>query len=68
MATKRKDGRTVNCGLVSTPEYRDWVNRFAEHGGEDKSVLIGRALRALAASEGFEPPPNRVPRRSRPAR
>lgn len=55
--------KTVNCGLVGVPEYRDWLHRFAESEHQSGSDLVEAALRAYARSKRFEAPPRRAPLR-----
>ena len=45
--------------LRGTPEYRDWLNGFAEHSRMPVSVLLDRALARLAKEEVYRDPPKR---------
>lgn len=46
---------TIRC----KPQYRDWVNRFAERLGLDVAELVDDSLLKRAREEGFEMPPPR---------
>ena len=55
--------RALRADVVSmrgTPEWRQWLNRLAEHCRNTPSATIDRALAELARREGFEGPPPRL--------
>ena len=64
MAKKRgKPGpskpKQMVVGLRGSPEWKDWLDRFADHCRLNKVDVIDLALVDYAAKMGFEPPPRR---------
>ena len=43
----------------ATDAWKAWIRRYATHRRSGIPEVIEAALRALAESEGFEPPPRR---------
>ena len=51
---------TLRYAIVTTPEYRTWMESFMEHLGESEVSDVYRdAVRHYAASRGFRLPPSR---------
>lgn len=52
--------RQMILSVRGTPEWRDWLNRLAEHNRVKTADAIDHALVAWARATGFiEPPPKR---------
>ena len=64
---KKKPGRPrglgpprVNVvGLKGTPEWKTWLDEFAQFCGLSLSDTIGQSLIGYAKERGFRPPPKR---------
>lgn len=51
---------TLRYAVVTTPEYRAWMEDFMEMLGEPEvSDVIRESIRRYAESAGFRPPPKR---------
>lgn len=64
MAKKRKassgrPAREMAVGIRATPEWKDWLDRFAANKRTTIVDLIDWALEEFARTSGFEPPPKR---------
>jgi hypothetical protein len=46
--------------IKGTPEWREWLDRFAESQGTTPTDLIDRIITREARRTKFEPPPSRV--------
>lgn len=51
--------REALIAMKCRPEYKDWVQRFADQNRVTPSQLLDIALVRLAAEQGFEAPPKR---------
>lgn len=51
--------RSAATNIRSTPEWREWLQEFAEHKRKDLVDLIDEALLAYARQEQFKIPPKR---------
>lgn len=51
--------REMAVGIRSTPEWKAWLDRFAESKRTTIVDLIDWSLEEFARSSGFEPPPKR---------
>lgn len=51
--------RSSATNIRSTPEWREWLQRFAERERKDLVDLIDEALLVLARERQFEIPPKR---------
>ena len=63
---KRKPGRPrvstpreLSVTLKSVPEWKTWLNAFADYCGLSVSDTIGQALVHYAELQRFRPPPKR---------
>jgi hypothetical protein len=63
---KRKVGRPKGGGpkgnvvaLKGTPEWKAWLDAFAEHSRLSLAGVIDLALERLSDEKGFRPPPKR---------
>jgi hypothetical protein len=63
---KRKPGRPkVNAKrepvvvLKGVPDFKTWLDAFAEHCGLSLADTLGQSLIAYAEQRGFRPPPRR---------
>jgi hypothetical protein len=63
---KRKPGRPKGVtrretvlGLKGTPEWKTWLEKFAEHCRLSMADTIDQALTEQAERKGFRPPPKR---------
>jgi hypothetical protein len=64
MARTKRDPDSWNRKPVvlmmrGAPEYKVWLEEFAEKQGMSVSVLVDQAVRLLAKREGFRDPPKR---------
>lgn len=50
----------VVIAIYASAEFADWLGRLADERGQTTSGAIESAVKRLAESEGFEPPPQRV--------
>jgi hypothetical protein len=51
---------TLRYAIVTTPEYRTWMEDFMAHLGEPEvSDVIREAIRSYAEMKGFRTPPKR---------
>lgn len=51
--------RSVITNIRSTPEWKEWLLRFADHVRKDQADVVDEALLRYARAEGFEQPPKR---------
>src|SRR4051794_28924331 len=51
--------RSAVTNIRSTPEWKEWLGRFADHARKDLADLIDEAVLRYARGEGFELPPKR---------
>lgn len=51
--------RSATTTVRSTPEWKEWLDRFSAHVRKDLADAIDEALLRYARGEGFEPPPKR---------
>lgn len=66
MTEKRKPGRpkvtTKRQSIINikgVPEYKTWLDEFADHVGLSVADTIGMALAGFAEAKGFRTPPKR---------
>jgi hypothetical protein len=66
MAKKRGPGRPKSDGpkgnvvaLKGTPEWKAWLDAFADHCRLSLAGVIDLSLERLAEEKGFRPPPKR---------
>jgi hypothetical protein len=50
----------ITWPIKSTPEWRDWLKRYAEFRRTTPTSLLDRALTELARRDKFELPPKRI--------
>lgn len=51
--------RITIFGIKGVPEYKTWVDDFANHVGLSVADTVGMSLAAFAEAKGFRPPPKR---------
>ena len=51
--------RSSATNIRSSPEWKDWLARFAGHTRKDLADVVDEALLRYARAEGFELPPKR---------
>jgi len=52
--------RKTPVGVVSEPDWQDWLGRFADACHKSRQELLSLAIQELATRVGFEPPPPRL--------
>ena len=61
-ATERAEPNRVRSAVTnirSSPEWKAWLQRFADHTRKDLADVVDEALLRYARAEGFEQPPKR---------
>ena len=51
--------RSATTNIRSTPEWKEWLLRFADHVRKDVADAVDEAMLRYARGEGFEAPPKR---------
>lgn len=51
--------RSEVTNIRSSPEWKEWLVRFAAHTRKDLADVMDEALLRYARAEGFEQPPKR---------